>query len=118
LCIIKAGCPIFLKHFQLLPASRRRDFLFALKGLNLSELFVRYFQDADLSFGRQSGLYSFGMNAGVLRTGAKAQVDGILHLGKTVFEQVFTKAGIVFSIRFRFGRQVKKDNEPHNSVWI
>ena len=105
------------KHFQLLHRRIERLRLFAVKKFHLPELLVGDAENAHLSQGRQIVFDAFDVYVGVFHTRTMAHVDGKLKHGETIGHKALAEIGIRFAFFFGFGRQIKKDHDPHDAVF-
>ena len=105
-----------LEHFELCRLIFSSNPAFSEIDLHSFKLFVGELADPDFAVGGNAGADAFEVDFSVFFTGAMAVVDGVLHHGKAVFEQVFAEASVAFACFRGVSWEVEEDNEPHGSI--
>ena len=103
---------LFLKQFQLLRWIWQWRCVNAPKIDNVGILFVRDLKYADLSGIRYGALHSLYMHLTALKARTMTSIHRILHHGKSIFQELFTKLLRISALFFRVCRQIKKYKQP------
>lgn len=107
-----------LKKFQLLWYSQFGSLNFSVKVPNLTELFIRHWQNTDQSSLRNSKLNPFNMHVHVFLWCAMPDIHRKLHHRKPVFLKRLSELSCILSLLFSSDRQIKKHKKPHDMICI
>lgn len=94
----------------------RWPLFFSIENLYFAELFVGDAKDADGSFWRHHTLNSSYVNLCIFDRSAVPHINGKLKTTKPISEQILAKLRVPLPFNFRFCRQVKETQDPHNSI--
>lgn len=106
-----------LKKFKLLPWRIWLERFFAIKKVNISELFIGDTHYSYFSILGKKRLYSLDMYFGILHTCTMANINRKLKHCEAVATKSFAKKGILFLVLFCFSWQVEKNKNPHNPIF-
>ena len=104
------------KQFQLHRSRRRFNPFVSADGVCLGKLFVRDPDDGNQTLRRNHPLDSREMDVHRLVRRARPDVDGILHHGESVLEQILPEPGRFPALVFRENRKIEADEQPHGPV--
>jgi hypothetical protein len=92
--------------------------LYAPKVMDIGILSVSHLNYANMPTVRNKTFNSFHMNQGTLETSTMSGVNAVLHHGKTIALQFFSKLLGSPLLFFTGGRQIKKYEKPHDMIFI
>ena len=105
------------KQLQLLAWRIHRFRLTVAKYLHITKLLVGDTQNADVTKLGHKRLHPFDMHLSVLITWAMPEINRELEHSEAIGHDAFTESGIGLTLLLRLGRQIKKHQHPHNSVF-
>lgn len=117
-CISKNENTVFLEKFQLLRHIRFRPFALAPEVENVSILFVRHRQNTCKSSRRHRTSNAIDVNLHILFRGTMPDIHRILHHREAVLFQRLAELCRMAPFSFGIGRQIEKDEQPHDSIGI
>ena len=83
----------------------------------MTELFVCYAHDSYLSELRKKRFNSFYMYSCIFAAGTMTDIYGELKHRKSITLQVLTEIGVSLFVFLRLGRQIEKNQYPHNPIF-
>ena len=92
--------------------------LVPIKDAHHTKLLVGNGQNPHMTFGRQAFLNSPDVHIGIFTAGAVPQIGAELKHGEAVLHHTLSEVGVILPVFLGFHRQIEKDHDPHNSVFV
>ena len=105
-----------LEKFELLARSRWCFLFLAIEKLDVAKLLVRNSQDANIPIFWQCCFDALDMDIHVLAAGTMTDIDRELKHRKAITLQILSELGSSLAFFLGVCRQVKENENPHNSI--